>query len=408
MWCLHRLLAIDDDLESDDFSESTITDHLAACLLAILLGRQTERMVTARELLREFGTLSPLLSASEENVSLQTKIVARSETLINDFSTNKYHAPLHILHSMVQKYPTSSAFRTRLCSAFLIGLHYQRILGYLHSLKIPNDDISWHNNFFWKNILAAGSGQILSRKQRNLSDISLALYIDLAIGKSNAYMNLVYSYRYLPIEAAFREKFISSFQFLQQIYLDDVVDLKDDVVHGILNYFPIFLLEQGRVAGVIGEKLGNTHHALIEKSPIASERYHGIFIQQSPYFTFHTCCSDPETKLRCLLANRKSEVSTPLSELVVRRRSQARAFEKSWLSGRRDTAYRILHESSVVERNMRGFQQFLRQNARKDDLGERTLLPAFVWVARASVWAEKMRTRWWECNVNSAGDCYAS
>ena len=227
LWCFHRILAIDDDLENPNCTEAILIDHLASCLIAIVLGRQKNSVITPQALLGEIAHTGNFLATSDRRRRIQLLLLSHAEALICNSAIDWHRTPVNILQRLMLESNSRIYIynKARLCASFLIGRHYEHLLQYLNHSSCPREMVRWHSAFFWTNILDAASGQILSIRQRQLRDISLDLYLDLAVSKSNSYMDLVYSYRYLIRQSAFWKSHMNSTRYCEQIYLDDLIDL---------------------------------------------------------------------------------------------------------------------------------------------------------------------------------------
>lgn len=411
LWCLHRLLAIDDDLEHGVKNEEALAEHLCCCFLSILLGYIGNQADVINSLRQKLTQISTYLGHDNRKGPFELKFLLQVEQIFSSLSLRRYYSSTDYFGFLLHRResPTSKLDRSRLCSSYLIGVHYSKIYSYLQSFKILGREALWHDGFFWSSFLDAAYGQILSLRQKSHLNISLELYLDLAVSKSNSYMDLVYSYRFLTRRYAFYNNYMNEARYCEQIYLDDLFDLAEDTKVGTLNYFHIFLIEQGRLSDMLQRRYNSYvpdkpqkyeyDHSSLEMSPLNHERYRGVFIHRNSYVPLNCGCARlgfrcqdcTETLLRKTLINAKSERFMPLAELVQRRALQARTFKEKWIRGDRGATRRILLEAHVVERCLAGFREFLRENQQINGELERGahMIAGLIGVLHVKAWAER-------------------
>jgi hypothetical protein len=223
--------------------------------------------------------------------------------------------------------------------------------------------VAWHQPFVLDRLLRSGAMQIATPEQRFPSDIRWTRYAEIALGKSNTYLDINAAFRLVPHRALFQQWRYDAAPYCEQIYLDDLVDIDEDARDGVLNGLHIFLLEQGRLAkalsvlcarGVAPEEFAREARTLVDESGIAAEFVDGVYIHSNPL--------SPADPVRAALCNYPHELRWSLPKLVARRLAEGQALSRAFAREDAKVVTAVLLRSGVARRFVRAFAAYGKAN----------------------------------------------
>lgn len=260
-------------------------------------------------------------------------------------------------------------------AAIELGKTFRRLQAELGLAGVPASALQWQSQFIDLGFMRCGFAQAHSFEQHDISRITWSRYCQLAVWKSNSIEDIGSAIRGVLNPDALQVRRFGTNRFCEQIYLDDVHDVREDTVAKILGAAHICCLEQGRLGREVLSRYlssswasSNSRHrtfASLDKSWLLTRRFEGAFLQTNadsdlPDGKWADDDEGIRNALRSALANNRNEMNLTLQELLERRVSDSEALESAWRSGNHGGVVHALHRSGVLLRFMRGFLCHLR------------------------------------------------
>jgi hypothetical protein len=202
-------------------------------------------------------------------------------------------------------------------------------------------------------------------------------YLELALGKSNAFLDIGICIRDTPDRERFFQSRLQAGRYCEQL-VDDVLDVAADTQEGVLGFLPLRLIEQGQVAEGLLPYLQPSPPLIpglmavlptyLDRTGLLCTHHRGYFVYHNPYIQaerdeFGRVPVEPqtyETLLREILVNTPTELVCSLTELAERRARQYHEFCHWWRGRAFKRCLTVLFESRVPLAVTVSFLQFIR------------------------------------------------
>lgn len=349
LWLYSVLLAHDDDLDRDAITADETIERLACCLVLFWRGLYDgEPDLPAR------------LDARH----------SRYQAQVGDADTTPFSTMVRAFATQV---PTEMPWRARHLNelgAYELGRGLAVLRAELARV-ITLSAVSAHDDFLDRTFLTAALAQIASARQKEITDIRWLQYLDIAVGKSTAYLDIGASLRAYLTPELYTTWRLSPGRFCEQIYLDDLMDLDSDARDGIFGAPHVFLAEQARIAErVLAVRDGDDFQSFkaiaetVDKAGLMREHFRDVLIfapksRAGSGHAAHASADDAKLFIRTALCNSRAERTMPLNAIAARRRAEGKALIAA--VGVRDAkrTRQILFRSGILGRFLTGLREII-------------------------------------------------